>query len=105
MPFYVYVIDLDPKVLQSKKFRERNPGYVEGKPCVYVGQTYLTPEKRFDNHKQGHKPNRYVKKHGRYLRRKNFEKYNPIKTREKALELEEMLALKLQSKGYAVWWN
>ncbi|SVB01842.1 uncharacterized protein METZ01_LOCUS154696, partial [marine metagenome] len=33
-----------------KKFKERNPNYVDGKPCVYVGQSSLKPEARFKQH-------------------------------------------------------
>ena len=45
----IYVIELDKEVLSKKKFREANPDYEEGKPCVYVGMTNKTPEERFHN--------------------------------------------------------
>ena len=34
--YYVYVINLDKEILKIKKFKDKNPDYVEGKPCVYV---------------------------------------------------------------------
>ena len=36
--YYVYVINLKKDVLNIKKFKDKNPDYIEGKPCVYVGQ-------------------------------------------------------------------
>jgi hypothetical protein len=51
----VYVIELDPAVLEEKRFRERNPQHRPGVPCVYVGMTGLTVEQRFENHRRGHK--------------------------------------------------
>ena len=103
--FYVYVIGLDKEVLKHKKFRERNPDYNEDKPCVYVGQSAHPPEKRFANHKRGHKQNNYARDYGLYLQRRLYEDINPLRTREEALAKEEALALKLQKRGYAVWWG
>jgi hypothetical protein len=40
----VYVIELSKDVLLEPRFRKDNPGYVEGKPCVYVGMTGLGPK-------------------------------------------------------------
>ncbi|HBH37935.1 MAG TPA: hypothetical protein DDX06_06055 [Curvibacter sp.] len=37
--YHVYVIELSKAVLDEPRFRKSNPGYVEGKPCVYVGMT------------------------------------------------------------------
>ena len=41
--YHVYVIELSKDVLYEAKFRKCNPGYVPGKPCVYVGMTGLDP--------------------------------------------------------------
>ena len=35
----VYVIELDDRVLNERKFREANMGYDPSKPCLYVGST------------------------------------------------------------------
>ena len=103
--YNVYVIELDPEVLRKKKFRERNPDYKKGKPCVYVGMTSRTPKERYEQHKSGYKASKYPKIFGLYLRKKLYEKYNPLKTQKEAENMEENLARKLQKKGYAVWWN
>ena len=100
----VYVVELDKKVLESKKFREANPEYVEGKPCVYVGMTGLTPEQRFENHLNGNWANGYVRRFGIRLRPKLYEQYNPM-TNDEAKKKEVWLAERLRRKGYAVWQN
>ena len=103
--FYVYVIGLDKKVLNNKKFLERNPNYVEGKPCVYVGQSARPPEERYAQHRGGYKANRFARDFGRYLQPRLFEGINPLSSREEAEAEEEALALRLQKRGYAVWWG
>jgi hypothetical protein len=103
--YNVYVIELDPGVLKARKVKEENPDYVEGMQCLYVGQTARTPEERFEQHKEGYKSNRYTKKYGVRLRPDLYERYNPINTRERAEEMEEKLAAKLRTRGYAVWFN
>ena len=49
----VYVIELDGAVLNHRRFREANPNRDMLKPCVYVGCTGLSPEKRFAKLKEG----------------------------------------------------
>ncbi len=61
---HVYVIELDPAVLRDRRFRARNPHYVEGMPCVYVGMTGLPVQRRFANHLEGYKSNRYAHQYG-----------------------------------------
>lgn len=100
----VYVIALDKSVMNDKRFREANPYYVEGKPCVYVGMTGRTPDERFRQHKEGYKSSRYPKKYGMYLRRKLFDHLNPM-THEEAVEMEVELAKQLRYRGYGVWQN
>lgn len=100
--FSVYVIALDKEVLKHKKFCDQNPQYRLGKPCVYVGMTALTPDERFSNHKNNKKSNKYARKYGKYLRRKLYEKYNPM-TYEEAGRRERLLAAELRRKGYAVY--
>ncbi len=98
----VYVVKLHPDVLKSRKFRDENPNYVQGKPCVYVGVTGLSPDVRFDNHKAGYKACRFVKKYGLTLMTDLYEKYNPMPYGE-ACKMEEKLSSNLRKKGYAVW--
>jgi len=64
--------------------------------------TGLSPDERFQNHKDGHKENKYVQRYGRWLRRRVYEKYNPM-TYEEAERMEKELAKKLRAKSYAVW--
>ena len=86
----------------------RNPHYrrrvLFRKPCVYVGQTALDPEERFRQHKSGYKACRIAKKYGKRLIKREYEHLNPVPASE-AEEMEEALAVDLQRKGYAVWWN
>lgn len=98
----VYVVELDPRVLKDRSFRNANPDHDAAKPCFYVGCTGLSPYERFLNHKDGHKANRYVRKYGLRLRPDLFEVFNPLPY-EAALELEQELAQELRDKGHAVW--
>ena len=103
--YYVYVIELDEGVRANKKFREKNPFYIKGNGCMYVGQSSRKPELRFDQHKEGYKSNKYAKVYGEKLRPDLYEKYNPIPTRKDAEEIEKMLGEYLRKKGLGVWYN
>ncbi len=104
--YRVYVIALDDEILKRSNFRKRNPDYKAGKPCLYVGQSVKDPKERFKVHKAGGlHASKKVAQYGKYLRWKLFEKYRPVKTRAAAERLERKVALVLQAKGYAVWWN
>ncbi|MBT3478334.1 MAG: GIY-YIG nuclease family protein [Candidatus Marinimicrobia bacterium] len=103
--YYVYVIELDPAVADIKKFRSKNPNYMTGNGCVYVGQSSRKPEVRFEQHKEGYKSNTYAKRFGLKLRPDFYEKYNPIPSRKDAEAIEEMLGEELRSRGFGVWYN
>ena len=103
--YYVYVIELNEEVGNHKKFRERNPSYIKGNGCMYVGQSSRKPKLRFDQHKEGYKSNKYAKVYGERLRPDLYEKYNPIPTRRDAEEIEKMLSESLRKKGLGVWYN
>jgi len=103
--YYVYVIELSQEVASIRKFRDRNPHYIKGNTCVYVGQSSRKPALRMDQHKEGYKSNKYAKKFGLTLRPDLFEKYNPIPTRKDAENIEAMLATQLQKQGLGVWYN
>ena len=98
----VYVVELALDVLTDRRFRSRNPGYVEGQPCVYVGMTGLAVAARFANHKRGHKGNAFVLKHGTQLLPELFAHLNPMPY-EAALTMERELAEDLRNEGYGVW--
>jgi len=105
MSYNVYVIKLDKKVLKSKKFRRGNPCLDPKLDCYYVGQTSNEPEIRFRQHKDGYKASHFAKRHGIKLCPDLYKKYNPIKTRSEAEEIESQLTTKLRKKGHGVWSN
>ena len=98
----VYVVELAPAVLADRRFRRRNPGYVEGKPCVYVGMTGLSVAQRYENHRRGHKGNAFVLRFGTRLLPELFAHLNPMPY-EAALTMERELAEELREAGYGVW--
>ena len=103
--YFIYVIELDPIVADQQKFRDKNPKYIKGNGCVYVGQSSRKPEIRFEQHKEGYKANRYAKQYGRNLRPDLYEKYNPVPTRKDAEEIEAMGGKDLRNRGIGVWFN
>jgi len=111
MEFNIYVIELNKKVLKDKKFKKANPGYIEGKPCVYVGSTYLTPEKRFLQHvtgarnKRGPLYNKYAKNFGIRLKPRLYKSHNPMSSRKQAEDMEVEKIRRLKKRGYGVWPN
>ena len=66
--YHVYVVELDDRVWNQRRFRDANPGCDVGKPFLYVGMTGLDPDLRFDRHKAGIQANRYVQDYGLRLR-------------------------------------
>ena len=98
----VYVIELDGAVLNHARFRNANPERDITKPCVYVGCTGLTPEKRFARHKAGIQANSYVRRYGLRLLPRLYAYANPMPY-DAARDMEVELAIALQAEGYAVW--
>ena len=99
---HVYVIELHKDVLLEPRFRKNNPGYVDGKPCVYVGMTGLDPDLRFDKHKAGIQSNAYVMKYGLRLLPDLYEGFNPMKYAD-AVDKEIEVGIDLRSAGFGVW--
>jgi hypothetical protein len=99
---YVYVVELDPAVLNRARFRKANPDRDMLKPCVYVGMTGLTPEARFARHKAGIRANAYVQRFGVRLLPTLYAYANPMPY-EAARDMEVELAIGLREEGYAVW--
>jgi hypothetical protein len=97
----VYVILLDPAVLQHPSILRSNPNRDPAKPCIYVGMTGLPVEVRFQNHKEGHKSAWVVKKYGLHLMPELYEYLNPMPF-EVAAQMEKDLAEDLRADGYAV---
>lgn len=109
--YYVYVIELDKEFALTRKAREANPKQDLKKPCIYVGSSSKTPEERFREHVKGARNSRgplfsrVVYRYGKRLLPSEYRKYNPINTREEALEMEQKLTYKYRKQGYTVWSN
>ena len=100
----IYVIQLDPSVLEKRAFKEKNPNYQSGKDCLYVGTSIYPPEKRFAQHKAGEGANRYAKKYGLKLLPELY-RDRPILTANNYDEEERAYAEELRRQGHAVWQN
>lgn len=100
--YNVYVIELSKDVLFEGKFKQCNPNYLTGKPCVYVGMTGLDPDVRFDKHKAGIQSGRYVKQYGLRLWPDLYEAYNPM-SYDDACDQEVALGIMLREAGFGVW--
>jgi len=100
--YHVCVIEMDPTVLGEKRFVAKNPDHQPDKACLYVGMTGLTPEQRFAQHKEGYKSCKYPRNYGKWLRKRLYEKLNPM-TYEEACAKEISLAGELRKRGFAVW--
>jgi hypothetical protein len=79
----------------------RNPKG-DGKAGYYVGMTGLTPERRFQNHKQGVKAAGIVRRCGERLVPRLYQHLNPMPY-ARAQEMEVMLAESLRKRGYMVY--
>lgn len=97
----LYVITLNPDVLDRKEFREMNPGYIEGMPCVYVGITIHEPGDRFEQHKAGYKSSKYPRRYGVELALELMEGFDVMGLADE--EQEAALADWLRDQGCAVW--
>lgn len=64
---------------------------VVGRWGLYVGETSLDPDLRFDQHKTGYKASRFVNRFGVRLLPQLFAHFNPLR-RWEAVELEPVLA-------------
>ena len=97
----VYVVLLSKAALKDRSILQRNPARDSSKPAVYVGMTGLPVDHRFENHKNGYKSARLVKKYGVRLLPEMYEYLNPMPY-EHAVQMEKDLAADLRSQGYAV---
>jgi len=69
-----------------------------GRWGLYVGETSLDPDLRFDQHKTGYKASRYVNRFGIRLLPPLFLHFNPLR-RWEAVELEPVLAEAFRKAG------
>ena len=111
--YQVYVIELSRRVFtENYRFRAANPQFNGVLQCLYVGMTSKSPKERFEQHKTGYRNKKghklssnIVQKYGMYLRPSLYNHIKPVSSRAEAIELEELLALELRRKRYAVWYN
>jgi len=79
----------------------RNPKG-DGKAGYYVGMTGLSPERRFENHKNGLKAARIVTRCGERLVPRLYAHLNPMPY-AKAKAMEGILADSLRKRGFLVY--
>jgi hypothetical protein len=97
----VYVVLLSKAALKDRSILRHNPERDSSKPAVYVGMTGLPVDHRFENHKNGYKSARLVRKYGVRLLPEMYEHLNPMPY-EHAVQMEKDLADDLRVQGYAV---
>ena len=98
-----YVIQLKESVTLDPAFMRKNPGYVPGRPCFYVGMTSEDIEERCLQHFNGTKNvSRIAHEYGLRLRMDLVTHRKPVR-RTWALEREARIAKQLRSQGFGAW--
>jgi hypothetical protein len=97
----VYVVLLCKAALKDRSILRHNPERDPSKPAVYVGMTGLPVDHRCENHKNGYKAARLVRKFGVRLMPELYAHLNPMPF-EAATEMERDLAEDLRNEGYTV---
>ena len=97
----VYVILLSKKALRETSLLRLNPERDPAKPCLYVGMTGLPVDHRFENHRNGYKAARLVRKYGIRLLPELFAHLNPMPF-DAAAQMEKDLTEDLRNEGYTV---
>lgn len=64
----------------------------------------MDPKERFAQHKAGKKAAGFVKRYGQHLRKRMYNRYNPMSYYE-ASARERQLASDLRKRGFGVWQN
>lgn len=101
----LYVVELRAEIFETEwRFFEKNPHWLPGQLCVYVGMTGLTPEERFQKHLRGEKDAWFVQKYGQRLLPDLYRHFNPIPY-DLARLMEPELARQLGERGFGVWQN
>ena len=98
----VYVVLLNPEVVNTPQIKRRNPERDPLKPCVYVGLTGLRVGRHFDYRRVEVNPDTWpLRKYGIRLMPELYEHLNPMPF-EKAVHRAEKLAEDLRAEGYTV---
>jgi hypothetical protein len=95
------VVLLSKRALKEASVLRLNPKRDAKKHVVYVGMTGLPVDHRFENHKNGYKSARLVRKYGIRLMPELYEHLNPMPF-EAAAQMEKDLAEDLRNEGYTV---
>jgi predicted GIY-YIG superfamily endonuclease len=98
----VYVVALEPAVMDTRKFARKNPRYRPGEPCYFVDVTDLAVDLRFDQHMHGIKDNAFVRIYGRALRPDFTVDLAPCAFTA-AVEHEAQFARSLRAEGCGAW--
>lgn len=96
------VVALEPGVMTTRKFSQKNPGYRPGQPCYFVDVTDLAVDLRFDQHMHGIKGNAFVRMYGVALR-PDFTADFPACPFGVAVEQQAQIARSLRGEGCGVW--
>jgi hypothetical protein len=114
----VYAFYLNNEVINKSKFREANPNYVSGMPCVYVGMTGKEISDRYMEHTNPQHP--FYSKGSSWMKKYGVRSFkealaidilsHPVLSREnltfgEALQAEKLYGEWLRSQGYGVWWK
>lgn len=100
--YRLYVVALEPEVMDTRKFAQKNPGYRPGQPCYFVDVTELAVDLRFDQHMHGIRDNAFVRMYGVALR-PDFTVDFPPSPFTVAVEQQATIARSLREEGCGVW--
>lgn len=100
--YRIYVVALDPEVMNARKFAQKSPGYRPGQPCYFVDVTDLAVDLRLDQHMHGIKDNAFVRMYGIALRPDLTVDFPPSPFGV-AVEKEAEFARSLRGEGCGVW--
>ena len=104
MGWNLYVIRLKKSILTNRRFMSRNPDYMPGRPCVYVGLSFHAPSERLAQHLSGTRSASIVRRFGKNLVPSECRVIGPM-SRQRAQNKEAALAERLRTRGFAVWSN
>ena len=100
--YRAYVVALEPGVMDTRKFAQKNPDHRPGQPCYFVDVTDLAVDLRFDQHMHGIKDNAFVRMYGVALR-PDFTADFPACPFGVAVEQQAQIARSLRGEGCGVW--
>ena len=100
--YSVYVVLLNPEVVNVPQIKRRNRTRDPLKPCLYVGLTGLRVDRCFDYRRAGAIADTWPShKYGIRLMPELYDHLNPMPY-EKALHMARKLAADLRAEGYTV---